>query len=222
MKTTHKLSLTTAIVAVVLSAQVYAGSSANIGVASNYIWRGETQTNDAAAVSGGLDFETGTGLYVGTWVSNVDFSGGDSGQYEMDLYGGYGGKAGTLDYDVSLTHFLYPIGNDDSFTELGLSLGSGPITGAVAYTVASEDDTGAEYSTGDLYFSLSGSGEIKPGLSLGATVGHYDFDDNAGEDYSHVQVSLGKDDFTFALDKNDTDAGDDLRATASWSKSFDL
>ncbi len=48
--------------------------SANIGVVSNYMWRGVTQTQDGAAVQGGLDFTHSSGFYAGTWASNVDFN----------------------------------------------------------------------------------------------------------------------------------------------------
>lgn len=48
--------------------------SANIGVVSNYIFRGVTQTQDGAAVQGGLDVTHSSGFYAGTWVSNVDFN----------------------------------------------------------------------------------------------------------------------------------------------------
>ena len=52
--------------------------SANIGVVSNYIWRGVTQTGDQAAVQGGLDYSHESGFYAGTWASNVDFDEGAS------------------------------------------------------------------------------------------------------------------------------------------------
>lgn len=48
--------------------------SANIGVVSNYIWRGVTQTQDGPAVQGGLDYNHPSGFYVGTWASNVDWN----------------------------------------------------------------------------------------------------------------------------------------------------
>jgi uncharacterized protein (TIGR02001 family) len=48
--------------------------SANIGVVSNYLFRGVTQTQDGAAVQGGLDFTHSSGFYIGTWASNVDFN----------------------------------------------------------------------------------------------------------------------------------------------------
>jgi uncharacterized protein (TIGR02001 family) len=48
--------------------------SANIGAVSNYIWRGVTQTQDGAAVQGGLDVAHESGFYAGTWASNIDWN----------------------------------------------------------------------------------------------------------------------------------------------------
>lgn len=52
--------------------------SANIGAVSNYIWRGTTQTDDGAAIQGGLDVAHESGFYAGTWASNIDWEGGGS------------------------------------------------------------------------------------------------------------------------------------------------
>jgi uncharacterized protein (TIGR02001 family) len=52
--------------------------SANIGVVSNYMWRGQTQTGDQAAVQGGLGVAHESGFYASTWISNVDFDEGSS------------------------------------------------------------------------------------------------------------------------------------------------
>ncbi|MFB6259216.1 MAG: TorF family putative porin, partial [Thiohalorhabdaceae bacterium] len=60
-----------------------AGLTGNVGVTNNYIWRGFTQTNDMPAVSGGLDYSHSSGIYVGTWISNVDFS--DPKEFTMPL-----------------------------------------------------------------------------------------------------------------------------------------
>ena len=48
--------------------------SANIGVTSNYMWRGVTQTTDQAAIQGGIDYENPNGFYAGTWMSNVSWT----------------------------------------------------------------------------------------------------------------------------------------------------
>ena len=44
---------------------VSADVSANVGVSSNYLFRGVTQTDNSAAVQGGLDYEHASGLYAG-------------------------------------------------------------------------------------------------------------------------------------------------------------
>lgn len=197
------------------SSAAMAEFTGNIGVASNYIWRGVTQTNDAAAVSGGLDWSHESGFYVGTWVSNLEHS-----QYEADLYAGYGGEAGGLSYDVGAIYYAYPVGDDElDFTEVYGSVGFGPVTASLAYTVNTEADVADD---NDLYASLGADFEIKEGLSLGLLVGNYDFDDPTSEDYTHFNASLSKDDFTFALDKSDIEGDDDVRFSVAWAKSFDL
>ena len=69
--TVTKTLLATALLAGAGVAQ--AELSANLGVQSNYYFRGITQTDDKAAVSGGIDYAHDSGFYLGTWLSNVDF-----------------------------------------------------------------------------------------------------------------------------------------------------
>lgn len=83
------MTLAAAVLAGPASAQV----SGNVGVVSNYLFRGVTQTDDGAAVQGGFDFEHESGFYTGTWLSNVDFGGKED--VEVDLYAGYRGEFGS-------------------------------------------------------------------------------------------------------------------------------
>ena len=87
--------LATAVATALTSGVAFAELTANASITSNYIWRGVTQTSDQAAGQGGIDYGFGPGFYVGTWASNVDFSGTGDG-YEMDLYAGFAGEAGSL------------------------------------------------------------------------------------------------------------------------------
>ena len=48
--------------------------SANVGLYSDYIFRGYTQTQNEPAIQGGFDVEHSSGLYAGTWASNVDWT----------------------------------------------------------------------------------------------------------------------------------------------------
>ena len=58
-------------------------SSANVGVFSEYRFRGVKQTEDAPAIQGGFDLSHSSGFYVGNWNSNVEYG---NTSMEMDFY----------------------------------------------------------------------------------------------------------------------------------------
>ena len=92
--------------------------SANVGLFSEYYFRGISQTDDAPAVQGGLDWSatvdegTGIGVYLGVWGSNVDFNEGgsvDGASIEIDYYGGLTGSIGSsMSWDVGFIYYSYP------------------------------------------------------------------------------------------------------------------
>ncbi|MDJ0740815.1 MAG: TorF family putative porin [Gammaproteobacteria bacterium] len=227
--------LAIAIGAAVLSGSALAEFSANIGATSNYLWRGVSQTDDGAAISGGLDYAHDAGFYVGTWASNVDF--GDDTTAEVDFYGGFSNEVGGVGYDVGLIYYYYPGCGDCEFTEVYGSLGVGPVTAGVHYTIDSEvDDVAGQadlFQDGDIYYYVGASVEVAPTWTVGATAGYYDFDDD-GEgggrandiNYAHYQLDIGKSagdfgDFTFTVSTADHESGDGSpKVVASWGKTF--
>jgi uncharacterized protein (TIGR02001 family) len=87
----------------------------NVGFFSQYIFRGLTQTNREPALQGGLDYSHSSGLYAGTWGSNISWlrDGGSynaGGSLEWDFYGGYKGTIGKSDftYDLGALYYWYP------------------------------------------------------------------------------------------------------------------
>lgn len=97
----------------------------NVGIYSEYIFRGLTQTNNDPAIQGGMDYAHSSGFYLGAWGSNVSWlkenlslgvppvtagSYGQGGSLELDLYGGYKGSIGSSDftYDVGVLRYWYP------------------------------------------------------------------------------------------------------------------
>ncbi|MDH5472489.1 MAG: TorF family putative porin [Gammaproteobacteria bacterium] len=218
------LTLSVAVTGVLSSGTAMAELTGNIGVMSNYLWRGVTQTSDTAAISGGLDYSHASGAYAGTWISEVSSLNGESGQYEMDLYAGYAAEAGDISYDVGVIKYVYPVDDggtvqvDADFAEIYASIGFGPVTAYVASTFTKESDPAFEK---DLYFSISADFEVN-GLGMSALYGDYDFDDPTGTDYSHYSLSLSKEDFTFAVEQNDIAGADDVKVVASWGKEFSL
>ena len=216
-----------AVGAIVLSGSAAAEFAANIGATSNYVWRGLTQTDDGAAISGGVDYAHDSGFYAGTWASNVDYN---SARAEVDFYGGFANEINGLGYDVGLIYYWYPGADDEGngedeldFTEIYGSLSYGPVTAGIYYTV----DTEAGGDDDHLYYYGSAGMEIAPTWSISGTLGHYDFD--GGDDYTHGQIDLTKDagdfgEFTLSLggviDDDDDAYDEDPLVFVSWGKSF--
>jgi uncharacterized protein (TIGR02001 family) len=84
--------------------------SANVGLATSYIYRGLNQTDYKPALQAGVDYSHASGFYAGVWASNVrwlkDF-GISNGKVEADLYLGYKGTAGDVGYDVGFLRYEY-------------------------------------------------------------------------------------------------------------------
>ena len=85
--------------------------SGNVALATDYAFRGVSQS-DGPAVQGGFDVAFGdSGLYAGTWASNINFGGGSD--LELDVYGGYKFALGGVAMDVGVLGYLYPNAQDD-------------------------------------------------------------------------------------------------------------
>jgi uncharacterized protein (TIGR02001 family) len=85
--------------------------TANVGVVSDYRFRGISQTHEKAALQGGVDYSNANGFYLGAWGSTIswvkDFTG--KGSKELDIYGGYKGSlSGDVSYDVGFITYIYP------------------------------------------------------------------------------------------------------------------
>jgi len=209
-----------------IQASAVEGLSANVSATSNYLWRGVTQTDDAAAVSGGIDYANESGFYAGTWASNVDF--GDDASFELDFYLGFSGDLGDsgLGYDVGYIYYAYPDSaetvsdNEYDFGEIYGSLSYENFSIAANYGVNNDD--GAEWADSALYISADAAFEITNGLELGFHVGNYSFDDDFDDaDYTDYGISLSKSGFTFALSDTDMD-NDDMKFVVSYSIDIDL
>lgn len=201
---------------------VRAELSANIGVVSNYYFRGFSETDGGAAVQGGLDWEASSGFYLGTWASNVEF--GDGTSYEMDVYFGFANELDNgLGYDFGYLYYAYPDAPDSAdFGEIYGELSFSLFSIGAAYVVNDSSDSALE--TGDMYFYAGIDVPLANEFSLGFLVGRTAFDDSAAENYTHFVASLGKDAgamgaFSFNLEYEDT-FDKDLKAWVGWTLSF--
>jgi hypothetical protein len=81
----------------------------NMTIATDYRFRGISQTYLGPTIQGGIDYAHSSGFYLGNWNSNVSsnvYTGGSG--IEMDFYGGFKGTAGDFGYDVGYLYYHYP------------------------------------------------------------------------------------------------------------------
>ena len=113
----------------------------NLGVFSEYRYRGIAQTAKKPAVQGGFDYADKSGAYVGVWASNINWikdsdpKGNAKGPVEIDVYGGYKGNlSDSVAYDVGGLQYYYagntlntvPGAVNANTFELYLALSTGP------------------------------------------------------------------------------------------------
>ena len=89
--------------------------SANVGLTSDYVFRGISQTAEGPAIQGGFDATCGM-FYVGTWASALDFD--DAAHLEIDIYAGIKPKTGPVTWDLGVIYYAYP--NQNSAVELNM------------------------------------------------------------------------------------------------------
>lgn len=227
---TNKATLLLCTCAVLLSTHAFSASehsvSANAAASSNYFWRGITQSDDGAAVSGGIDYSHDSGFYIGTWASNVDFGDTSSTSYELDFYLGFSGEVNALNYDVGYIHYAYPdAAGDIDFGEVYAALGWRNVSLKISYLTHAQSDSSTEEDM--LYVELGAVFPVFTDAELGLHIGNSSGDtvmEWTGEDDSYMDygVSLSKDAYTFGLVKTDLDADDDLKVYVSYAVDFEL
>jgi len=215
----NKLSLTAALLAgTMLTTPVVAAEiSGNVGATTDYIWRGNTQSNGDASLSGGIDVDFGNGFAVGTWVGSLGESDTDDANYEVDLYGSYSfeGPFSGLSYEIGYISYQYPgvAGSADDFSEIFISAASGPFS--VSYYMQEDaKDSGTDADDGT-YLSLDAEFPMAQDWSVALHYGIEEFD--ISEDDEDYAISLSKGDMSFTVSG---DEGYDTRAIVSWGASF--
>jgi uncharacterized protein (TIGR02001 family) len=128
--------------------------SGSATIASDYRFRGVSQSDQQMAVQGGITITHESGLYVGTWASNLAGWGTFGGaNMELDLIGGYKAKlADNATLDVGLTWYMYPGGADktdfaEPYAKLTGTTGPATLTAGVAYA-PKQQAIGKWYNTG--------------------------------------------------------------------------
>ncbi len=160
----------------------------NVAVASDYVFRGFSQTNEDPALSAGVDLTSGS-FYAGAWASNVDF--GDDTKAEVDLYGGFRTEAAGFAIDLGVVGYLYvdePSSAEYNYVEYkaAASRAVGPVTAGVA-AYYSPDFFGVDEEA--LYYEASLAFAPADKWTVSGTVGRQTLD--VTDDYTTWNVGAG-------------------------------
>jgi uncharacterized protein (TIGR02001 family) len=199
----------------VLSGAVFAQTKApepdytlsfNVGVVTDYRFRGISQSRLKPALQGGADFAHSSGFYIGTWASTIrvlEDQPGRDGPVEIDIYGGYKGSIMEgLAYDVGILRYQYPSENfpvTPNTTELYGALTYGPATVKYSRSI-SRQTFGVANSRGSYYLEGAATFDLGNGFTLTPHIGYQYYDgsvagvtnDSFGS-YTDYSLALAKD-----------------------------
>jgi uncharacterized protein (TIGR02001 family) len=169
----------------------------NVGVVSQYRYRGIAQTKGAAALQGGVDYANANGFYAGAWGSTIkwieDASTTNKGSTEVDLYAGYKFEAAGLGYDVGYLRYQYL--NNNTAPNSNTDEAYGAVTYGVftaKYSYAFSNLFGAANTKGSEYFDLSANFDLGNGYTLTPHVGRQVIK-NTANSYNDAALTLTKD-----------------------------
>lgn len=175
----------------------------NVGLFSQYVFRGISYTQEKPAVQGGADFAHASGFYAGIWGSQISSKAIQNASGEIDLYGGYATTVGDFGLDFGLLQFLFPggkytgIGEDYETLEASVAVSwkmfklkySYALTDYFGFNNRTFGAAGNGDSKGSNYIDASAVFDLGGGWAVDAHVGrqtvrHY-------EDYSFTDYRLG-------------------------------
>ncbi len=204
-----KLALVAAAATVAMSGAAMAEDlklSYNVGVASDYIFRGISQTGTDPQVFGGVDATYGIG-YAGVWASNVDF-GTTQPKAEVDFYAGIRPTQGDVSFDFGVLYYSYVKDEAPETSPLVASPGSfsyfeikgaaskafGPATLGVAAYYSPEFPLKGGHA---IYYELNGSAPIAHGITLSGAIGRQEVNaegyfSGVGNEYNTLNIGLSK------------------------------
>ncbi|MCY4094376.1 MAG: TorF family putative porin [Gammaproteobacteria bacterium] len=165
------------------------GFSGNVTIASDYSFRGVSQTNLLPAIQGGFDYELDNGFSFGTWASNVNYGDGGTSQ-ELDLYVGFTQSLNdTTSVSFSLVQLEYPgDGENLDYQEIGASLDMGSISLGFVYSPSYVGVNDWQFN----YLSVGYGMTLGENVDFSASIGLNSADDIAGEgEDSYIDYSVG-------------------------------
>ncbi len=183
----------------------------NVGVTSDYVFRGISQSDGDVAVQGGVDVASGM-FYGGVWASMIDF--GLDENAEVDFYAGVKPMVGPIMLDFGLIYYMYP-GLDDSYNGNYLEAKAAatvPATDQLTLGAAIYWSPGFTFTDDEagIYAEVTAAFKLNDVLTLSGGLGHQDVDVDgyyvdvvdgpATEKYTTWNVGLAYTEGGFTLD----------------------
>lgn len=186
----------------------------NVTVATDYRFRGISQTAKKPTIQGGFDYAHPSGFYLGNWNSNVSGDLYGSGSIEMDFYGGYKFQpVPDVTADVGVLYYYYPnarvFGTDVRYNNGEVYFGAAYKWFAAKYfygvtdffglreRTAPSDLPGRGDSKGSSYLDLSATFEVAEKTTLTLHAGRQMVKNYGALSYNDFKVGIAKD-FGFA------------------------
>jgi len=189
--------------------------TANAGITSNYVFRGQTQSDDGIAAQGGIDFTHESEFYAGAWASMVEGTAGNTGDgFEID---GYVGWAHSWDdFGIDIGYIIYEY-TDSAFAggaqEFYVGFDWGPA--GITYYDGSDDTAGAsDYNYVDVGLDI----ELVDDVLLSFHYGR--FSPDSGSSYNDFKVEATKN--ILDLDVSIAATYEDGKSNATTSKDTEL
>lgn len=179
--------------------------SFNLGVVSEYRYRGISQSAKKPAVQGGFDYADKSGAYIGAWASSItwikdsDPKGSAKGPVEIDVYGGYkGALSDDISFDIGGLQYWYATNNLATVPGL-VNANTFEIYGALSFgalTAKLSNSTGnlfgAPNSKNSRYLDLSYTFDLGDGLTVVPHLGDQYVANNPAS-YSDYSIAINKD-----------------------------
>ena len=188
--------------------------SFNVGVVTDYRYRGISQSSRNPAVQVGVDYAHKSGFYIGAWHSTIQWITDNSsyapattvkGAGELDIYGGYKGEiVKGLGYDVGMLRYEY-LGNtleDTGGNKYGIydNANTTEVYGALSYGMFTAKYSfsttplfGNLKSQGSGYLDLSANIDLGNGLSVVPHFGAQSVVNVPVAAYNDYSITLNKD-----------------------------
>lgn len=175
----------------------------SVTVASDYLFRGLSQTSQDPALQAGAEYGSADSWYVGAWGSNIawlsDLSTPDarlSSSLEIDLYAGWRIPLDdAFKLDVGLYQYYYPGDYPHGFTRPHTLEGYVGLSWSIAtlkYSHAFTNAFGFADSRHSDYLDLSVNYELAPSWVLNAHVGHQRIENASSADYTDWKLGVTK------------------------------